>query len=74
MPAALLPRLMQAPAAARYLGISETKLRGLPIPRRVSGGNRLYDRHDLDAYADGLPYEGDRAGENTCDAAFGVAS
>lgn len=51
------PRLMQAKAAAHYLGLSPTKLRGLNLPRKEDGGNILYDRTDLDAYADALPYE-----------------
>lgn len=64
------PRLLPAPDAAAYLGISLTTLRGLPIPRRMLGGKKLYDRIDLEAYASGLPTE-NTAGENTCDAAFG---
>lgn len=63
------PRLMPAPQAAHYLGVSASKLRGLPIPRRMLDGKRLYDRIDLDAYADSLPSEEGEA--NTCDAAFG---
>lgn len=66
------PRLMKAPLAAQYLGISASKLRTLPISAKRDGGNILYDRLDLDAYADSLPYDG--AGEEeTCsaDAAFG---
>ena len=66
-----VPRLLPAPVAARYIGVSETTLRGLPIPRRVLGAKRLYDRYDLDAYADGLASEGDQAEDNTCDGAFG---
>lgn len=50
------PRLMQAKAAAHYLGVSASKLRELDLPCRVDGGNKLYDRADLDAYADALPY------------------
>ena len=65
------PRLMPAPIAARYIGVSETTLRGLGLPRRVLGGKRLYDQADLDAYADALPYEGQEA-KNTCDEAFGT--
>jgi len=63
------PRLMPAPRAAHYLGVSESTLRGLPIPRRQLGGKRLYDKFDLDAYADALPVEG---GEevDTCAALF----
>ena len=54
---AFTPRLMQAPAAAHYLGVSVSKLRSLPVPARKSGRNVLYDINDLDRYADGLPYE-----------------
>lgn len=53
-----LPRLMPAPVAARYIGVSESTLRTLDIPRRELGSKRLYDRFDLDAYASDLPYEG----------------
>lgn len=72
MPAPLdvTPRLMKARLAAQYLGVSETTLRGLPIPRRELGALRLYDRADLDAWADGLPYEAAQEG-NSCDAVFG---
>ena len=68
------PRLMQAPEAARYLGISETKLRSQDIRRRESGGNRLYDIRDLDGYADRLAYEGieECHTDSTTDAAFGL--
>ncbi|WP_306131096.1 DNA-binding protein [Roseovarius sp. MMSF_3350] len=52
------PRLMPAPVAARYIGVSESTLRTLDIPRRELGSKRLYDRFDLDAYASDLPYEG----------------
>lgn len=53
------PLLMPAPQAAHYIGVSESTLRQLPIPRKMAGGKRLYDRRDLDAWADGLPYEAD---------------
>ena len=70
------PRLMKAPEAARYLSISESKLQGLDIRRKVDGGNRLYDIRDLDAYADSLPYEGEQECKtrNEADAAFGMLS
>lgn len=58
------PRLMQAKAAAHYLGVSASKLRTLGIPVRVSGANRLYDIHDLNAYADQLSYA-DSAADDT---------
>lgn len=51
------PRLMQAKAAAHYLGISPSKFRGLDLPCKIDGGNALYDIADLDAYADNLPYK-----------------
>ena len=50
------PRLMPAPAAAKYLGISISTLRLLGIPRRRLGEKRVYDKLDLDQYADALPY------------------
>ncbi len=66
---AIQPALLGESDAAFYLGIGTTTLRGLGLKRRVLGGRRLYDRRDLDAYADSLPYEGEGgAGEkNTCD-------
>lgn len=65
------PLLLPAPAAAFYLGVSPSTLRGLPIPRKELGGKRLYDRRDLDAFADDLRYEGD-GGANSCDGLFGL--
>ncbi len=66
------PRLLPAPEAAHYLGVSETKLRDLGIPRTILGGKRLYDRLALDNFASSLPVEGETEA-NTCDAAFGTA-
>lgn len=63
------PRLMPSPQAAHYLGMSESMLRTLDLPRREMGAKRVYDKADLDAYADSLPYEAGR--KNTCDALFG---
>lgn len=65
-----LPRLLKISQAAVYLGISPSKLITLPIPRRMAGKNRLYDRLDLDEWADNLPYEQNN-GTNTCDEVFG---
>ena len=65
---AFTPRLLAAPDAASYLGVSASTLRGLPIQRRKLGAKRLYDRFDLDAYASDLPTE--EMG-NTCDQLFG---
>lgn len=53
------PRLMPARAAAHYLGVSESTLRGLKIRRKQIGTLRPYDKADLDAWATGLAYEGD---------------
>lgn len=70
---AFAPRLMPAAEAAHYLGVSESMLRGLGIPRRMLGAKRLYDRIDLDAFASGLPTEGESEVTNKCDAIFGVS-
>lgn len=71
---AFTPRLLPAPEAAAYIGVSQTTLRGLGIPRRILGGKRVYDRFDLDAFASSLPIEGEteESGANSCDDAFGV--
>lgn len=66
-PASFAPRLLPAPLAAHYLGVSETMLRTLGLPRKRLGAKRLYDRFDLDAYADELPRE---EPGNTCDEVF----
>lgn len=65
-----VPRLLPSPEAARYLGVSESTLRGLGIPRRMLGAKRLYDRHALDAYASDLPVEGEVEAD-TCAGKFG---
>lgn len=52
-----VPRLMPTPQAAHYLGVSESTLRALSVPRRKLGAKRVYDKTDLDAFADQLPYE-----------------
>lgn len=64
-----LPRLLDATEAAHYLGMSPSKLRTLELPRKIAGGKRLYERRDLDEYADSLPYESGE--ENSCDSLFG---
>jgi len=55
------PRLMSEELAASYLGIGHTYLREQgPAPKRL-GRRRLYDRIDLDVWADrlgGQPLEG----------------
>lgn len=72
------PRLLPAPEAARYLGISETTLRGLGLPRRVLGKKRLFDRYDLEAYVNSMRYDADEDsgdGEREeCDRLFGVGT
>ncbi|MEI4470960.1 DNA-binding protein [Frigidibacter sp. MR17.24] len=64
------PRLLPSPIAAAYLGVSESLLRTLDIPRVTLNSKRLYDRLDLDDFASNLPKEGEaeQRGENTCDA------
>lgn len=61
------PRLLPTPEAAAYLGVSETMLRGLPIPRKMLGAKRLYDRLVLDEFASSLPTEGEAEEVNSCD-------
>jgi hypothetical protein len=63
------PRLMPAPQAAHYLGVSMSTILTLDIPRKELGRKRLYDRIDLDAYADTLATEGESAWQ--ADEAFG---
>lgn len=67
-----VPRLLPSPDAAHYLGVSESTLRTLGLPRKVLGAKRLYDRLALDEYASALPVEGDDDSEvNSCDGKFG---
>jgi hypothetical protein len=48
------PRLMSAPIAARYLSLSESTIREKgPTPKRY-GKRVLWDRFDLDRWADSL--------------------
>ncbi|MBZ4023277.1 DNA-binding protein [Rhodobacter sp. TJ_12] len=70
------PRLLPAHRAAFYVGVSESKLRQLGIPRRILDGKRLYDLYDLDAFIATLPIEGESAeteAVNTCAGKFGRA-
>ena len=68
------PRLLPAPQAAHYLGISESTLRQLGLPRVSIGSKRLYDRLDLDAFADTLSEaQTNKSVVDECDEAFGVA-
>ena len=60
------PRLMKAPLAAAYVGVSETSFRSLvdegyiKRPKRIKG-HVLWDRMDLDDYSNNLPQEGEPA-------------
>lgn len=67
------PRLMRSTEAAAYLGISPSRLATLDIPHKQDGRCRLYERADLDDYADGIPYaDASKEEADTCDALFGV--
>lgn len=48
------PRLMCVDLASAYLGLSATTLRAKGPAPRECGKRRLYDRHDLDRWADRL--------------------
>lgn len=62
------PALFSPRAAAAYLGISESTLRKLDLPRLKIGARVLLRKADLDAFADSVPYEGETAEEaNSCD-------
>ena len=71
------PILLGATAAAHFLGVSESTLRTLGIPRKMLGAKRLYDHRDLIAYVDELDYEAERnkptSDEEACDEAFGLS-
>ncbi|MEL7482337.1 MAG: hypothetical protein AAGJ29_12335 [Pseudomonadota bacterium] len=58
-PLPFVPRLLKAPLAGAYLGMSETKFRELVEHGRIAEPLRAdglvrWDVRDLDAYADGL--------------------
>ncbi|WP_411839262.1 DNA-binding protein [Paracoccus sp. ME4] len=53
-----VPRLLPAPDAARYIGISGNYLRTLGLLRRVLGKCRLHERYDLDAFVSSMEIEG----------------
>ena len=69
--AGFTPALMGKGDAAFYLGVSASTLRTLNIPRKALGKRRLYDRRDLDAFRNALPYEDENREEESCDKAFG---
>ena len=54
------PRLMPAPQAAHYLGVSESTLRTIDLPRKTVGAKKMYDKFDLDQWVDTLPYENEQ--------------
>lgn len=70
-PLTFAPYLMPAAQAAHFIGVSESTLRGLNLPRRMLGKKRLYHINDLIAYADALPIEGESEDE-ACDNLFGL--
>ncbi|MEM1345620.1 MAG: DNA-binding protein [Pseudomonadota bacterium] len=55
-------RLMGEADAAAYLGISPTTLRMQGFNRRKLGALRLYERGDLDQFADSLDFESHKEG------------
>jgi hypothetical protein len=56
------PRLMATPLAALYLGLSRSEFDLLKIRPSVVLGCVLYDRDDLDAFANGLKDQTDWLG------------
>ena len=54
------PRLMPAPQAAHYLGVSESTLRTIDLPRKTVGTKKMYDKFDLDQWVDTLPYDNEQ--------------
>ncbi|GLI93939.1 helix-turn-helix transcriptional regulator [Methylocystis echinoides] len=66
----IAPRLLRRERAAAYLDVSPTsfdklvKEGKLPKPKRLDGF-RWWDRVDLDASAESLPYEGDGAPDDS---------
>lgn len=71
------PRLLPGVEAAKFLGVSETTLRGLGIRSVQIGRRRLWDRLDLEAYATDLHGDDDGVdpGEAAaCDKRFGVGT
>jgi hypothetical protein len=48
------PRLMRPSAAAHYLGVGVSTLAGLGLPTRKIGRAVVYDRRDLERFADDL--------------------
>lgn len=63
------PRLMAAPMAAAYVGMSETKLREIgPSPIQTDIRRTLYDRKALDRWVDrlsGMPLDAKEVEEET---------
>lgn len=70
------PRLMQAKMASYYIGVPISKFHQMDFPNEDEGGNLLYDRRHLDAWADDL-FKTDTEEQGGCDEAdlaFGVAA
>lgn len=61
------PRLLSKDMAAAYISLSVGTLGNLPIVVRRVGSRVLYDRHDLDRWADGLAAVGTPANANDAD-------
>ncbi len=62
-------RLLTQAEAALYLSTSPQTLKAWPIkPRIRPDGVKRYDIRDLDAFSDGLPYDGE---EDGCDGSTG---
>ena len=66
------PRFLSVEQTARYLSISAKTIRNrlgpkapnpFPIKPKRLGKRVLFDKRDLDAYADSLPYDGEISDE-----------
>ena len=51
---------MPAPQAAHYLGVSESTLRTIDLPRKTVGSKKMHDKFDLDQWVDTLPYDNEQ--------------
>lgn len=73
------PILMGVADAALYIGVSQTTLRSLPIPKKRLGARVLYHRFDLEAYAAEMNYDGEQietleGDREECDKLFGAGN
>lgn len=76
---AYAPILLGVADAARYIGVSQTTLRSLPIPKKRLGARVLYHRFDLEAYAAEIHYDGEyidtaEKDREECDRLFGAGN